>query len=168
MCQHVLALLNILRRYKMKKLIVATLMFTSSLVSAEEPFKVAIIKDAIGSAEIVSGAYDEGMNLLTTSEATPNSIFERAMGLCVANLKLRALNAADTACTDAINSSDSIGASSSKREELKALAYNNRGIVKVMKDEKLSAFDDFTSAILLDESSLVKANLATLKAKSAG
>ncbi|QOL26829.1 hypothetical protein LP316_05905 [Thalassotalea sp. LPB0316] len=134
------------------------------LANADESnFKVAIIKDAAGSKDIIKGNFNESLTKMTQTPATLIEKFEQAMGLCVANIKLSQLDAAEANCSSAIDAGLAMETSTASRNKLSALAYNNRAISRALSEDTLGALDDFTSAMLLNQSSLINNNLTHFK-----
>lgn len=126
-------------------------------------FKVAIIKDAAGSTDIIKGNFNESLNKMAQTPSTAAEEFELAMGLCVANIKLSQFDAAEKDCSVAISASKTMDTSTNERNKLSALAYNNRAISRALQEDTLGALDDFTSAMLLNQSTLVNNNLTHFK-----
>ena len=126
-----------------------------------EGFKVAIIKDAAGTTEIVDGHFAKGIDKL--NHASETSAFDVDMGLCVANLKSEKLHAAEKACSNAVSSTEMNVGRSRHGKLLKALAHSNRGIVRYLKNDTVGAYDDFTSALLLVDNKIIADNLTYFK-----
>lgn len=125
--------------------------------------KVAIIKDAIGSKELITGNYNQGVAKLTIVNEQNESEFERAMGLCVANLKTNKFLAANKACSMAIDKINLNGDNTSQSNYLKSLAYSNRGILRYVEKDGYGALLDFTTALLLNDNDIVKQNIMHAK-----
>lgn len=130
----------------------------ASLKHIDAPFKVAVIRDAIGTKGIVKGDYETSISDLTIKE----SDFEVQMGLCVANMKLGKYELADTACTKAIEYISSDELNTSRAVYLASIAYSNRGIVKHYLNDKAAAFKDFNMALSFDSNDVVLTNLKAL------
>ena len=137
-------------------------------------FKIALVKNATGTEDIVSGNYLNGINNITEdvkkSSAFEKSMgyyessaFDKLMGLCVANLKMNRLEKAERACTNAIKEKSGLAGRGKHNKYLKALALSNRGIVRYQAHSPLSAIEDFTAALKLNKSQLIKSNIAALK-----
>lgn len=135
----------------------------SSKNKALNGLKVAIIKDAIGTSELVSGLYNQGLEKLKTSTSQMEAGFEQATGLCVANLKTKRLSEADKACNQAIHYINHVDSSINHIQFLKSLAYSNRGIVRYLSNDNLGALDDFITALLIDNNHIVQDNLINIK-----
>lgn len=144
--------------------VIAIALGTSTAAYADDSsFKVAIIKDAAGSSEIIQGNFKKSLNKMTQTPSTLIEKFEQAMGLCVANIKLSQLDAAETNCSTAVEASLALKSSDSSRNKYTALAYNNRAISRALSADTLGALDDFTSAVLINQSKLVNNNLSHFK-----
>lgn len=123
--------------------------------------KIAIIKNAIGSKELIAGNYNEGLTKLSNS--SKQNEYEGAMGLCVANLKTHRYIEANIACSQAIDTINNIADDSYHNRYLKSLAYSNRGVVRYLAKDSYGALDDFTTALLVDNNDIVKKNLLNIK-----
>ncbi|WP_286234894.1 hypothetical protein [Thalassotalea sediminis] len=148
---------------KLVSLVLASMLSTVTL--ADEPlskFKVAVIKNTAGSSELVNGNYTSGLNKLKHAQKSSHH-FEIDMGLCAANLKRYKFDQAEEACSKAINNIDTHAARSREGKFIKALALSNRGIVRYLQNNNFGALDDFTSALLLSDSRVIKDNLAYFK-----
>jgi len=136
-------------------------------VKTEEPkldgLKIAIIKNAVGSNEIIAGNYQLGLSKLTNSSDSALIGYETAMGLCAANIKLNELITADKACTEAIEAISALKGRGRHREFLKAIAYSNRAVVRYLDKDKGAALEDLTSALLINDSSIIKNNIIALR-----
>ncbi|WP_448566892.1 hypothetical protein [Thalassotalea ganghwensis] len=124
-------------------------------------FTVAIIKGADGSSAIKTGQYLKGIEALELTQRT--SVFDKKMGLCVANLQTENYVQAKTDCSEAISAIDKEAISSHQSKRLKALAFSNRAIVNYYLDDKYAALDDLTSALLLTNDQVIVNNLHHLK-----
>ena len=125
--------------------------------------KLAVVKNAVGSDEIIAGDYQLGLNKMASAQQDPVSSYDQAMGVCVANIKLNDLSLADQACSLAVEQIDKVTGPSAQKQFLKSMAYSNRGIVRYLADDNVGALEDFTSALLVDDNTIVKNNLLTLK-----
>jgi hypothetical protein len=134
-------------------------------------FKIAVIKGAPGSKQILQGNYVNAINEIKTQTAKPLPQaplasayinYELALGMCVANLKLKALTLAEHSCSQAVNLI-SQGKLPTASPYVKALAYSNRGIVRYLNNDEYGAVDDFTSAILISREPVISHNLSRFK-----
>jgi len=146
----------------------ASLIFCTLTANASSPangFKVALVKDAIGSEHIISGKYNTGIDELNLTNNKDD--FDKQMGLCVAHIKTLKLEAAEKSCSSAIKTISSNAARSRHDKLLKALAYSNRGVVHYLDNKTNKAYQDFVKASKLTTSNIVNENLAYFKAKAA-
>ncbi|NMP32280.1 hypothetical protein HII17_11935 [Thalassotalea sp. M1531] len=125
--------------------------------------KIAIIKNAVGTDEIISGDYSAGLSKIVATKKPELSNYDKAMGVCVASLKLNELDKADSACTKAIDEISAIKGRGRHGEFLKSMAYSNRAIVRYLAKDNTGALEDFTSALVVDNNSIVKDNILALK-----
>lgn len=157
--------------------LLSLLMVTSSAaiadISSSKPLsmhglKIAVIKNSTGTEDILSGDYLSGINSINAEDKT-SSTFEKSMGLCVANLKVSRLEAAELACTNAIKTvSEAVKLSKNNKDYrhnkyLKSLAYSNRGIVRYQSNNPISAIEDFNTASKLSNSMYIKDNITVIK-----
>ncbi|MCH2058510.1 MAG: hypothetical protein MK214_18260 [Thalassotalea sp.] len=125
--------------------------------------KIAVVKDAVGSTDIVAGEYTTGLSKIDELTPKQESGYDIAMGKCVANIKLNELASANMACSQAIESINEINGHSRHIEFLKSMALSNRAIVRYLSNDRLGALDDFTSALLVNDNDIVKSNILALK-----
>lgn len=151
-------------------LLTASLAGPSFIANADtnSGMRIAIIKGAMGSNDIINGNYQQATSKLAslTLAASPDSTHETieyAMGLCAAFIKMDKLSQAKQACTQAIVSLDSMTSSSQQVKYLMAMSYSNRGIAKYLADDTQGAYDDMTTAMLIDGNDVVKENLIQFK-----
>jgi len=151
-------------------LLTASMTLPSFIVNAENNggMRIAIIKGAVGSNDIINGNYQQATSKLATLPLEPISAnkhaeIEYAMGLCAAFIKMDKLSQAKKACTNAIDSLDALNSSSQQIKYLTAMSYSNRGIAKYLADDTQGAYDDITTAMLIDGNDVVKENLIQFK-----
>lgn len=147
-----------------------TALMATSAIAGELPSKlnglrIAVVKDALGSRELSTGDYSTAANMLTKTSTTPQASYEKSMGLCVAYIKLEQHDAANIACSDAITSLDSVKTSKSQAKYLTSIAYSNRAIAKYLAKDNQGALEDMTEALLIDNNTIVKGNLVSMKGK---
>lgn len=136
---------------------------TSSIALAKKPtFKVAIIENTTASDEIISGKFEQSLSELKQNPSDLNTSFEHAMSLCVVNIKLNKFDNAEQHCSEAVNVAQTLSEEKTN-SKLVALAYNNRAIARALSEDNFGALDDFTSAVLLNHSSLINNNLSHFK-----
>ncbi|TLU66737.1 hypothetical protein FE810_04295 [Thalassotalea litorea] len=134
---------------------------SSELSALEQPFKVAVVKNAPGSNAIVSGEFAVGASELTSSEMDKSQHFEKAMGLCALHIKTGEYAVAKSACSEAVTAVSGFEDSHISRT-LSAMAYSNRAIVKYFTHDTLGAFTDFSKALEYSSDTIVMDNLTRL------
>lgn len=135
---------------------------SEALRSMHTPFKVAVVKNTTGVAEIKNGDYQEGINAIASNTMDSNTKFNDTLNLCAAKLKLGEYTAAETACSNAITVI-SKAEITEHNNYLKSIAYSNRGIVRHYLTNKAGSFADFNQALSLDDNKVVRANVKALK-----
>jgi hypothetical protein len=153
-----------------KHILLSTLITTTafaSSVSADEndsSFKLAIVKDYLGSRSIALGHYVKGINYLTRKN-TDNTSFESKMGLCTAYIKISNVDKSESACTSAINDLKSIKTDNKQVTYIKSVSYSNRGVSRYLNNDIAGAIDDLTTAVLIDSNPITTHNLKLAKYK---
>ena len=142
-------------------LILICLASTTALANSAS-FKVAVIENARGSAELFAGNVSEGMDKLNEKEPSPTS-FDTSTGLCVAYMKSELIEKAESVCTTAIEQIESLDSRHQSTQYLTSLSYSNRGISRYIKKDITGALDDLTTAILIDSNPITQSNLHTAK-----
>lgn len=147
-----------------KALPLLLLLNASSTIASEKlaGYKVAIIKDSVGSESISKGLYKKGIDELSSSSINSNR-YDTAMNLCVAQIKSTELDLAEKSCTKAIDAISLKVSRSRHGKILTAFAYSNRAIAKQLNNKSLAAYDDFTVASSIIESDIVASNFAYFK-----
>lgn len=141
------------------------MLFTSSsMATGLSEFKLAVIKNGVGSTDIIKGEFKQSIKLIQNENDKANT-FENAMGLCVAHLKITSLIKADNACTNAIKILDSTEQSNRQAQYLKALALSNRAIVRYIDGKIIDSHKDFVNALGLSERDIIKNNFNVFKDK---
>jgi len=146
------------------KTILATMVLSNPVLAFESKVKlrVAVVKNATGTHEIVKGEFDSGIKKLNRLRKYEDS-FGSNMGLCVAYLQTKEAEQSESACTAAINSAKKINLRSSKSDYLKSLSYNNRGISRYINNDVSGALSDLNAAVLIDDNTITTSNLELLK-----
>ena len=129
-------------------------------------FKIAIVKNAVGTDDILDGNYNESLTRLNAVSLTSEDAFDKAMGVCVANLKMGKYEVAEKACSTAIIHIEATGNDYRHTRYLKSIAYSNRGIVNHFLGSKADAFSDFNAALSYDANDVVMENLKALNIAS--
>jgi hypothetical protein len=146
------------------KTLMATLVLSNPVLAFESDatLRVAIVKHATGTHEIVKGKFDSGIKKLNRLQRDEYS-FGSNMGLCVAYLQSKDAEQSESACTAAINSAKKINLRSSKADYLKSLSYNNRGISRYINNDISGALSDLNAAVLIDDNAITTTNLELVK-----
>ncbi len=140
------------------------LMTTTATFAKEIPLQVAIVKNSIGSNDILSGKFTSGISKLIDKN-NPRISYDVNTGLCVAYLKTNKLDKAETSCTAAIKSIESSKVMNSLSDFHKSISYNNRAISRYLNNNITGAIEDMKTASLLDNNDIVKKNTDLLMAK---
>lgn len=133
-----------------------------SILANELPFKIAVIQNAVGSKDIVSGNYSKFINSLP-NDKTNDTVFEKNMSLCAAYIKIAQYDKSESACTVAINALKSIKLPKKKSLYLRALSLSNRGVSRYLSNDITGSMEDFTTAMLVDVNTITKSNLTIAK-----
>lgn len=134
-----------------------------SNVAYSDEFQVAVIEHTPGAKEIIEGQYASSVKKLTKMQSNKQLSFNKSLSLCAANIMLNKYQAADSACTAAIEKYQNKTGFSYKY--FKSIAYNNRGIAKYLQGDKTGASLDLETAASIDKNRIVMANLTKLKEK---
>lgn len=140
----------------------------SSLVSAsasELALKVAVIKDTVGSKNIMTGDLTTGIKRLTRMNMVEQT-FESNMSLCVAYIQSNNKAKSESSCSAAIKSTKSMPLHNEQAIYLKSLSYSNRGIARYFSDNLSGAIDDLTTAISINSNPITKGNLRLISGLS--
>jgi hypothetical protein len=144
--------------------LLATLALTNPALAFESKtaLKVAVVKHAMGTNDIVKGDISGGITKLNRLHKNDNS-FGSNMSLCVAYLQSDDAVQSESACTAAINSAEKIRLKNDKAYYLKSLSYNNRGIARYMNKDISGALSDLNAAVLIDNNVITTSNLEMVK-----
>ena len=122
-------------------------------------YKLVVIKNALASGSIIGGDYDKSITQLTqTIQQSPDEQYESSMSLCAAKIMIGALPAAITACDNAVSLIGQTRQYQTIKDKYKALALNNRAIVKHLNNDSNGAYQDFNQAISLVNEPLIVDN----------
>ncbi|MBA6327050.1 hypothetical protein H4J46_03650 [Colwellia sp. MB02u-6] len=148
----------------LKNTLVATLLLstTHATLANEAIFQVAVVKGAMGTADITKGEVALGIKKLTANE-NGKDFYDRKMNLCVAYLQSTQSNKSESACTEAIGSIESIERQSSKVRYLTSLNYSNRGVARYKQNQLIAALKDFELAVTIDDNPITAGNLQKIK-----
>lgn len=149
------------------KALVTTLALTSAMSATAdtETFKVAIIKNALGSKDILNGNFNSSIEKLILKKKQHNN-FNKNMGLCVAYSKTQNSIKSESACTAAIDNANSFRSHNKKVRYLKSLSYSNRGISRYRNGDVRGAMDDLTIAMSIDANPITESNLKLIQKRS--
>lgn len=140
--------------------LLASSVFTCASASASA-LKVAVVKHAPGSADLIAGKVD---NSISTLEIVKNSEkFERSLGLCAAYIKASINHESEKKCTEAIENIKAFDSRSARISYLKSISYSNRGVARHLNKNDVGAMSDLVNAILIDDNPITRGNLAELK-----
>lgn len=148
----------------LKNTLFATLLLstTHATLANEAIFQVAVVKGSIGTADITKGEVALGIKKLTASESSKD-LYNRKMNLCVAYLQSAQSNKSESACTEAINSIESIKRQTSKVRYLTSLNYSNRGVARYKQNQLTAALKDFEFAVTIDNNPITAGNLQKIR-----
>ncbi|TWX72776.1 tetratricopeptide repeat protein [Colwellia sp. C1TZA3] len=148
----------------LKNTLLATLLLSTSHTTLANAaiFQVAVVKGAMGTADISKGKVESGISKLIASESSKD-FYDRKMNLCVAYLQSTQSNKSELACTEAIDSIKSITRQSSKVRYLTSLNYSNRGVARYKKNQLTAALEDFELAVSIDNNPITVGNLQKIK-----
>lgn len=148
-----------------------TLLLANSAFALTQPghtldgFKIAVISNSSGSDDILSGRYQEGLEEITENYH-PNSdisyAWEYELGICVANLKMKQLTKAETACSRALTTMPRQMKRSRRGKYLQSIALSNRGIVRYLSADITGALADFNKAMTINKNTIVRQNLSVI------
>ena len=119
-------------------------------------FEMAVFSDAPQGIKILNGKYDQAIAKINRKSSSTDSLLVQT-NLCVAYVKAGNIDAAETACEEAVvfakslskaPSSSFIGEPSSRvRARYLAVALSNRGVVKAVRGDLDAAREDFDAAL---------------------
>ncbi|MCT8987979.1 hypothetical protein [Shewanella phaeophyticola] len=152
-------------------LISATLLLTASAsVMADNQgqqissnaYKMVLVEDVPGVDALQTGHVEEGLNATLAASKYTVDDYSRNVNLCAGYVQMSDMEKAQKACSAAVKSARSLVAVPSM--SVRAYAYNNRGVMKLMNHDNLGALADFKRAAKVDNSSIYKHNLKRLEA----
>ena len=149
----------------MKSFIIPSAMMLSAMasvcshsVAASDSFKLAVIEGSKASGKILEGDYQQSVQHLALGKQSETQVFETAMSWCVAKVKLKQLKDAQYWCDKAVQLVETDQSYRTKTAKFKSLALNNRAIVKYLQDDNHGAYQDFSHALSLHKSAMVRSN----------
>jgi hypothetical protein len=121
-----------------------TLGYSINATANETSFKIATIKDTLGSY-------------------SPQVItFNKNMNTCAVLTKAKKVDESESACTQAITSLKSVEGNNKKVKYLESLSYSNRGVSRYMNNDITGATNDLITAVLLDSNAITIGNLTLI------
>ncbi|WP_445775642.1 hypothetical protein [Shewanella sp.] len=153
-----------------KGLISATLLLTASNhVMADTQghnisstaYKMVLVEDVPGMTALQAGHIEEGLSATLSASKYTVDDYSRYVNLCAGYVQMSDMEKAEKACSAAVKSARSLVAVPSM--SVRAYAYNNRGIMKLMNNDNLGALADFKRAAKVDSSGIYKHNLERLE-----
>ncbi|MBA6347448.1 MULTISPECIES: hypothetical protein [unclassified Colwellia] len=136
-----------------------------SAFESDTALKVAVVKDARGTQDIVKGNFNKSIMKLTKRHQDESS-YNSHMSLCVAYLQADNAEQSELACTAAIDSIEAMNLNNTIGLYLKSLSYSNRGISRYKNNDISGALADLNQAILIDENTITLGNLKIIKQKA--
>lgn len=124
-------------------------------------YKMVVIKDTPGVEALQSGDVAKGVNLTQAAEANELDSYTRNLNLCVGYTKLAKFEEAEKACSAAVN--NALSSSLTPNADIRAYAFNNRGVMKLMANDNLGALEDFKRAAKVANNGIYKHNLIRLE-----
>ncbi|HEY0923329.1 hypothetical protein [Rheinheimera pacifica] len=126
-------------------------------------YKMVLIEDTPGVAALQAGQFDQGISETLNSTAEVDK-FSRQMSLCVGFTKSGKLEQASDACDSAVSAAQQFHhVSNSDKREMRAYALTNRGVLRLLQNNNLSALADFKRAAELNRSDVSQHNLQRLE-----
>lgn len=148
-----------------KLLALSLLALTSANVYADAAssakYKMVVIENTPGVDALQSGDVSKGMALTRAASKYELDTYTRSLNLCVGYTRLSELEKVKKACTDAVNAARYTNAPT--EVDLKAYAYNNRAIAKLMANDKIGALEDFKKAAAAGKHEIYIDNLNRLE-----
>ncbi|MGI2170308.1 hypothetical protein ACROAE_08940 [Shewanella sp. MF05960] len=152
-------------------LISATLLLTASASvmantqgqnMSSTAYKMVLVEDVPGVSALQAGNVEEGLTATLSASKYTVDDYSRNVNLCAGYVQMADMEKAEKACSAAVKSARSLVAIPSM--SVRAYAYNNRGVMKLMNNDNLGALADFKRAAKVDSSSIYKHNLERLEA----
>jgi hypothetical protein len=152
-------------------LICATLVLTASTsVMADEQgqqiksnaYKMVLVEDVPGVNALQSGDVEAGLTATLSASKFAVDDYSRNVNLCAGYVQLADMKKAQKACSAAVKSARTQVAIPSMT--VRAYAYNNRGVMKLLNNDNLGALADFKYAAKVDHSEIYQHNVKRLEA----
>ncbi|MCL1142118.1 hypothetical protein [Shewanella gaetbuli] len=150
----------------LSKLIATSLLaLTATSASADvietSPYKMVVIENTPGVDALQSGNVSEGVAITRAASKHEIDSYTRNLNLCVGYTRLSKLDEAKKACTDAVKTARY--AIAAPDVDLKAYAYNNRAVMKLLANDNLGALEDFRKAAKVSDEAIYSDNLSRLE-----
>ncbi len=150
---------------KTLELIAAGILLTISSTAfadfEKSQYKMVVIEDTPGVEALQSGDVAQGVAMTQSAEANQLDTYTRNLNLCVGFTKLAEFDKAEKACSTAVSSAQHHTLSA--RNDIRAYAYNNRGVMKLMQNDNLGALADFKRAVEAKNDGIYQHNLTRLE-----
>ncbi|GGB62627.1 hypothetical protein K8B83_04305 [Shewanella inventionis] len=125
-------------------------------------YKMVLIEDVPGVTALQAGNVEEGLTATLSASKYTVDDYSRNVNLCAGYIQMSDMEKAEKACSAAVKSARTQVAIPSM--SVRAYAYNNRGVMKLLNNDNLGALEDFKRAAKADSSSIYKHNLERLEA----
>ncbi|GIU52556.1 MULTISPECIES: hypothetical protein [Shewanella] len=155
-----------MKNTKLASLITASLLLACSgnvFAAAVETtsYKMVLIEDMPGVDAIQSGDLVEGIELTKSAKNSAIDTYTRNLNLCVGYTKMSKFEIAETVCSEAVKMA--VNADKLPSMQMRAYAYNNRGVMKVLANDNVGALEDFKKAAKATHEPIYKQNLIRLE-----
>ncbi|MCL1068447.1 hypothetical protein L2735_16870 [Shewanella olleyana] len=124
-------------------------------------YKMVLIENMPGVDAIQSGDINEGIALTKSARRSAIDTYTRHLNLCVGYTKMSKFDIAEEACTEAVKMA--VNADKLPSMQMRAYAYNNRGVMKVLANDNVGALEDFRQAAKAIQEPIYKQNLLRLE-----
>ncbi|MCC4833002.1 hypothetical protein Q4601_02975 [Shewanella sp. 1_MG-2023] len=157
-----------MKHSKLTSMIAASLLIACSgsvFAAAVETtsYKMVLIENMPGVDAIQAGDLVEGIALTKSAKRSAIDTYTRNLNLCVGYTKMSKYEIAEEACTEAVKMA--VNADKLPSMQMRAYAYNNRGVMKVLANDNTGALEDFKKAAKATHEPIYKQNLLRLEAE---
>ncbi|GGQ15020.1 hypothetical protein [Shewanella litoralis] len=125
-------------------------------------YKMVLVEDVPGVTALQAGNIEEGLTATLSASKYTVDDYSRNVNLCAGYVQMSDMEKAEKACSAAVKSARSLVAIPSM--SVRAYAYNNRGVMKLLNNDNLGALADFKRAAKVDSSGIYKHNVERLEA----
>jgi len=150
---------------QLSKMVALGLLAASSYVAtaATGPFKMALPENGPAADAIKAGQYQQALEQIAHIDS---DLFSKQISLCVAHTQLSQFSQAEQACSQAIVTVRRLeGESATTKREMRALAFSNRGVTRLLLQDPVAALADFEQADALSSTAISQYNLELLQQK---